>query len=113
MTGIKENTGRDNANGESAQDNAKTSGNTCGSHGYTAGCKVICKYAGCEYKGSYITERDGKAVVKLPSGYNIGVDYSALTPTDEAGNAAPAPKKIEQNESLPKLSIISTGGTIA
>ena len=113
MTGIKENTGRDNANGESAQDNAKTSGNTCGSHGYTAGCKVICKYAGCEYKGSYITERDGKAVVKLPSGYNIGVDYSALISTDEAGNAAPAPKKIEQNESLPKLSIISTGGTIA
>ena len=92
-------------------DNAKE--NTGGSRGYTAGCKVICRYAGSEYKGSYITERDGKAVVKLPSGYNIGVDYSALTPTDEAGNAAPAPKKIEQNESLPKLSIISTGGTIA
>ena len=109
-------TDTDNAKENACGKSANSSGNSCGSggsHGYTAGCKVICRYAGCEYKGSYITERDGKAVVKLPSGYNIGADYSALTPTDEAGNAAPAPKKIEQNESLPKLSIISTGGTIA
>ncbi len=91
-------------------ENAKSLGNSCG---YTPGCKVICNYAGCEYKSTYITERDGKAVVKIPSGYNIGVDYSALTPRDEEKNVVPAPKKIEQNESLPKLSIISTGGTIA
>ncbi|MBN2734853.1 MAG: Glu-tRNA(Gln) amidotransferase subunit GatD [Methanomicrobiaceae archaeon] len=77
------------------------------------GERVLCKYAGTQLKGTYITERNGKAVIKLDSGYNIGVLHSTLEVIPKEKPAAPSPKKIEQNEKLPKLSIISTGGTIA
>lgn len=63
--------------------------------------------------GVYITERDGMAVVKLDSGYNIGVPPVSCTLTERP---VPVPaKQIEviQNTSLPNLSIVSTGGTIA
>jgi glutamyl-tRNA(Gln) amidotransferase subunit D len=64
-------------------------------------------------KGVYITERDGMAVVKLDSGYNIGVPESSCTLTERP---APVPAKqidVVQNKSLPTLAIVSTGGTIA
>ncbi len=53
------------------------------------------------------------AVVKLDSGYNIGVDPSVCT---LSGHPAETPaKKLEvpQKSDLPALSIVSTGGTIA
>jgi glutamyl-tRNA(Gln) amidotransferase subunit D len=52
-------------------------------------------------------------VVKLDSGYNIGVPGSACTLTERP---APVPVKqieVAQNSSLPNLAIVSTGGTIA
>ena len=61
----------------------------------------------------YITERDGMTVVKLDSGYNIGVPPASCTLTDRP---APVPAKqpeVVQNSSLPDLAIVSTGGTIA
>ena len=64
-------------------------------------------------KGVYITERDGMAVVKLDSGYNIGVPPASCT---LAERPAPVPAKqieVVQNKSLPTLAIVSTGGTIA
>jgi glutamyl-tRNA(Gln) amidotransferase subunit D len=64
-------------------------------------------------RGIYITDRDGMAVVKLDSGYNIGVkpslckfiEYPKIEPTKRL--------EVTQNKKQSKLSIISTGGTIA
>jgi glutamyl-tRNA(Gln) amidotransferase subunit D len=53
------------------------------------------------------------AVVKLGSGYNIGIPPKACIFVERP---APVPAKtpdIAQNNSLPNLSIVSTGGTIA
>ncbi|PKG31535.1 MAG: Glu-tRNA(Gln) amidotransferase GatDE subunit D, partial [Methanoregula sp.] len=53
------------------------------------------------------------AVVKLGSGYNIGVPPQVCTFVERP---VPAPAKtpdIAQNKNLPTLSIVSTGGTIA
>lgn len=69
---------------------------------------------GAALTGTYITERDGMAVVKLDSGYNIGTSPGKL---EFAGRAAPQPPAgagvVVQNPDLPDLAIISTGGTIA
>ncbi|WOF15448.1 Glu-tRNA(Gln) amidotransferase subunit GatD [Methanoplanus sp. FWC-SCC4] len=78
-----------------------------------SGDKVFCTYADTRLKGTYITERDGKAVIKLDSGYNIGVEPALVEKSESVPAKHPEPKKIEQNEKLSKLSIISTGGTIA
>jgi glutamyl-tRNA(Gln) amidotransferase subunit D len=53
------------------------------------------------------------AIVKLSSGYNIGLprDHLSLLARSEA---VPAPViSVTQDDSLPDLSIVSTGGTIA
>ena len=63
--------------------------------------------------GVYITERDGMAVVKLDSGYNIGITRDSCRFIDRP---APVPAKqheVVQNPDLPDLAIVSTGGTIA
>jgi glutamyl-tRNA(Gln) amidotransferase subunit D len=63
--------------------------------------------------GVYITERDGMAVVKLDSGYNIGVPPASCT-LAERPVVVPGPQPVVvQNAQLPNLAIISTGGTIA
>lgn len=79
-----------------------------------SGTQVTCRYAGADLEGTYITDRDGMAVIKLNSGYNIGVDPSCLTvaaPPEET--VAAGAISVRQDTSLPQLSIISTGGTIA
>jgi len=63
--------------------------------------------------GVYITERDGMAVVKLDSGYNIGIPPGSCTLVERP---APQPSRqidVVQNKNLPDLAIVSTGGTIA
>jgi glutamyl-tRNA(Gln) amidotransferase subunit D len=56
-------------------------------------------------------------VIKLKNGYNIGVETTADTAIEKVGKGtkpAFAPPGIpEQNPSLPRVAIISTGGTIA
>jgi len=56
-------------------------------------------------------------VVKLKSGYNIGIRTTPSTKIEKIGKGAkPAftpPPTPEQNPELPKVAIISTGGTIA
>jgi len=77
------------------------------------GSHVQCRIHGVTLEGTFVTSRDGKAVIKLDSGYNIGVDPSSLG----AGIAPPPVElqvtRIEQNSHLPECTIISTGGTIA
>ncbi len=69
---------------------------------------------GTALTGTYITERDGMAVVKLDNGYNIGTSPEKI---ELVGRAAPQPPAgagvVVQNSDLPELAIISTGGTIA
>ncbi|MBN1431418.1 MAG: Glu-tRNA(Gln) amidotransferase subunit GatD [Methanomicrobiaceae archaeon] len=78
-----------------------------------SGDRVSCSYAGSELEGFFITERDGKAVIKLDSGYNVGIDAGLMKKLETQAPKPPVPVKIEQDESLPPLSIVSTGGTIA
>jgi glutamyl-tRNA(Gln) amidotransferase subunit D len=66
-----------------------------------------------ELEGTFITMRDGNAVIKLDTGYNIGVGRGGVA-LKEAATVIPAVcTKVEQNPDLPELAIISTGGTIA
>ncbi len=56
-------------------------------------------------------------VIKLKSGYNIGIRITPSTKIEKIGKGAKptfaAPPPLERNPELPKISIISTGGTIA
>jgi len=60
---------------------------------------------------------DKHIVIKLRSGYNIGVQITPETCIEKIGKgekpAFVAPSLPEQNPALPKVAIISTGGTIA
>ncbi len=63
--------------------------------------------------GTFITDRDGMAVVKLDTGYNIGVSPSEVQFVERPAPRTAATPVVIQNPDLPELSIISTGGTIA
>jgi glutamyl-tRNA(Gln) amidotransferase subunit D len=63
--------------------------------------------------GVYITERDDMAVVKLDSGYNIGVPPASCTLTERPTPVLPKQPEVVQDKDLPTLAIVSTGGTIA
>jgi glutamyl-tRNA(Gln) amidotransferase subunit D len=53
------------------------------------------------------------AVIKLDSGYNIGVPPASCTLTERSALVPPKQPDVVQNTNLPTLSIVSTGGTIA
>jgi glutamyl-tRNA(Gln) amidotransferase subunit D len=72
-----------------------------------------CEYAGITLRGTFITVRDGKAVVKLDSGYNIGISRECCHRTERPVAVQRTARPAVQDTSLPVLSIISTGGTIA
>jgi glutamyl-tRNA(Gln) amidotransferase subunit D len=74
---------------------------------------VTCGYRGLNRSGVYITERDGMAVVKLDSGYNIGVPPGSCHFISRAEPVIVKQQEILQNTRLPNLAIVSTGGTIA
>jgi glutamyl-tRNA(Gln) amidotransferase subunit D len=77
------------------------------------GDRLECEYAGITLKGTFITVRDGKTVVKLDSGYNIGISRECCHRTGRPVPAQRTARPAVQDTSLPVLSIISTGGTIA
>ena len=81
---------------------------------FQSGDSVLFGHGSGERRGTYITGYEGMAVVKLDSGYNIGVDPAAIRCLSRM-ESAPAPSSIEvtQDDTLPGLSIVSTGGTIA
>jgi glutamyl-tRNA(Gln) amidotransferase subunit D len=53
------------------------------------------------------------AVVKMDSGYNIGVPPGVCTFVERPAPATVKPYEVKQDSRLPTLSIVSTGGTIA
>jgi len=81
--------------------------------GYRIGDLVRWRCGGKEYPATYITERDGKAVVKLGSGYNIGVPPGDIAFRGRPEVETPSLVPPVQRQDLPELAIISTGGTIA
>jgi glutamyl-tRNA(Gln) amidotransferase subunit D len=74
---------------------------------------VRCEYGGTSRKGTYITSRNGMSVIKLDSGYNIGIPPQSCSSVERP--AIEPGKKLElvQDKNLPELAIVSTGGTIA
>jgi glutamyl-tRNA(Gln) amidotransferase subunit D len=78
-----------------------------------AGDRVECDYGGLHLNGTYITMRDGKTVIKLESGYNIGVSSETCRFLERPVPCGRPDVSTLQDDSLPSLSIISTGGTIA
>ncbi len=78
-----------------------------------SGDRVACTVGPTSLTGTYITDRAGMRVVKLDSGYNIGVDPGRVSFLERIP-AAPSPEvEAAQDPSLPELAIVSTGGTIA
>jgi glutamyl-tRNA(Gln) amidotransferase subunit D len=77
------------------------------------GDRVDCTYGGTHLNGTYITDRDGKAVIKLDSGYNIGVGRETCRFLERPVTVKRPEISTTQDDSLQSLSIISTGGTIA
>ncbi|MBA4452590.1 MAG: asparaginase, partial [Nitrosopumilaceae archaeon] len=59
---------------------------------------------------------DKHVVLKLNSGYNIGLELDKITKVEKissSGKTVEPQPKIEENPSLPKILLLSTGGTIA
>ncbi|MDI9632770.1 MAG: Glu-tRNA(Gln) amidotransferase subunit GatD [Methanolinea sp.] len=81
--------------------------------GFSPGDRVAFAIGGRERTATYITERDGMAVVKLDSGYNVGIPPGDCRLVEKGVSPQVPAKEVVQNPSLPRLSIVSTGGTIA
>jgi glutamyl-tRNA(Gln) amidotransferase subunit D len=77
------------------------------------GARVQCEIHDRTMEGTYVTERDGNAVVKLSSGYNVGVSHSRIQELSPPPPVEVRISRIEQDPSLPECTILSTGGTIA
>ncbi|MBN1274833.1 Glu-tRNA(Gln) amidotransferase subunit GatD [Candidatus Woesearchaeota archaeon] len=69
------------------------------------------------YEGILLPQEGKEVVLKLSSGYNIGLfpkhvkDVEVLSPPEE--QQSPAPPVVDQDPTLPRLMILHTGGTIA
>ena len=68
------------------------------------------------FEGVLMPEEKGVVVVKLRSGYNIGIDKSKIKKisiTEKRKELKSTTLQLDQNKSLPKISILHTCGTIA
>ena len=81
--------------------------------------RVRVESKGAQYEGILMPSQTGKIVLKLKSGYNIGLDpdtasITLLEKMDEKKPQEPVSKPCKKkNDKLPRISILSTGGTIA
>lgn len=77
----------------------------------------LVRYAngGTALTGTYIAERDGMAVVKLESGYNIGTSFEKIAFVERPAPPSRRQRRVvvQNPPDLPELAVISTGGTIA
>jgi len=89
--------------------------------GIKIGDRISVTENGDKYEGLLIPRSefgdDRHIVIKLRSGYNIGILVTAHTKIDRVGTGAEpkfkAPLTPNKRTNLPKVSILSTGGTIA
>jgi len=83
---------------------------------YSEGDLVRVVKGGREYKGIVMPSRSDKIVLKLKSGYNVGLspDHTAVELLERSQQPPrPARKEHPHKPGLPNVSILSTGGTIA
>ena len=67
------------------------------------------------YQGVYIPQ-EGSFVIKLKSGYNIGIDKKKIKSVKIIKRYSPKKEvkvKMQENKKLPTISILHTGGTVA
>jgi len=92
------------------------------SQGLQAGDRVLARNARISVEGILMPrselEDDLHVIIKLKDGYNLGLSIeglsvSKLPPDENRQQAPPAPQEGNGKPGLPKVSIISTGGTIA
>lgn len=74
---------------------------------------VLCRHGTTDRSGTFIAMRDGMATIKLDNGYNIGVSLDEISLVKRPDITPSSPVAVTQDEALPQLSIVSTGGTIA
>ncbi len=84
------------------------------------GDRVKVEKTGVEYEGIVMPSTTGRIIIKMDSGYNAGIDKEGATVTvvQKKKDMMLSPKAAEKDEieprkGLPKISILSTGGTIA
>lgn len=81
--------------------------------------RVRVESKGVQYEGILMPSQTGKIVLKLKSGYNIGLNPDSVSITllekmDEKKHQKPVSNPCKKkNDNLPRISILSTGGTIA
>ena len=64
----------------------------------------------------YESGDESHIVLKLKSGYNIGIEFEKIEKIEKIGegqSSVESSQTIEKNEKLPKILLLSTGGTIA
>ena len=64
----------------------------------------------------YESGDESHIVLKLKSGYNIGIEFDKIEKIEKVGEGqsiVESTQTIEKNENLPKILLLSTGGTIA
>ncbi len=81
------------------------------------GDKVKVKTKDKEFIGVFMPDSiNNKLVLKLESGYNLGIDkkkIKSIKVLEKAKVKKSSSKKVKQNSKLPSISILHTGGTIA
>lgn len=90
-------------------------------YGLSVGDLVIVRAKSTEFKGSLLPRYeyvdDNHVVLKLDNGYNIGIEVSnieSITKISEGKKPTFSPPSLPKlDPSLPKVSILGTGGTIA
>ena len=81
--------------------------------------RVRVESKGAQYEGILMPSQTGKIVLKLKSGYNIGLNPDSVSITllekmDEKKHQEPVSSPcMKKKDKLPRISILSTGGTIA
>jgi glutamyl-tRNA(Gln) amidotransferase subunit D len=85
--------------------------------GYEEGDQIRVAKNGNVYEGVTMPSVTGHIVVKLKNGYNVGIDPEGaeVTVTGEKNSRTPAARKQapRKQNTLPSITILSTGGTIA
>lgn len=80
--------------------------------------KVRVETRGAVYEGTLMPSQTDRIVLKLKNGYNIGIKHDSASITllekkQEKKISEPVSRPHQKKKSLPNISILSTGGTIA
>lgn len=80
--------------------------------------KVRVETRGAVYEGTLMPSQTDRIVLKLKNGYNIGLKHDSASITllekkEEKKSSEPVSRPHQKKKSLPNISILSTGGTIA